>query len=161
MGLRKCSKCGVEKELSPEHFYRSKREALGFVHLCKPCSRVYLSRWRKENPDKARAQKKRYFAKYPEKKREAKKRQCANNLESWRASLKRRSDARRARNPEKYRTRGRAQGQKQAAELADVYVKKLLVHATSLPFAVIPQELVEVKRLQLLLHREVKKREGK
>lgn len=159
MVLRKCSKCGVEKELCPEHFHRHKRSSLGFGYTCKPCKILALKLWKKANPDKAKAQKKRYHAKYPEKQEEKKKRWRANNPEKWKAQLKRRREARKARDPEKYEAERKAQKQRERERLTDGYVRTLLVNANSLSRKDIPKELIDAKRFQLLITRKVKELE--
>jgi len=160
VALRKCSKCGVEKELCPEHFHRSKRIALGFGYTCKTCKLLALKLWKKANPDKAKAQKKRYHAKHPEKQEEKKKRWRANNPEKWKAQLKRRREAKKARDPEKYEAERKAQKQRARERLTDGYIKSLMVNANSLRRKDIPQELVDAKRLQLMITRKIKELEG-
>jgi len=50
---------------------------------------------------------------------------------------------------------------KQRENLQDEYIKHLIVKNTSLSYPDIPQELIEIKRLQLKIIRELKKQCGK
>jgi hypothetical protein len=156
MVLRKCSKCGVEKELCPENFHRSKRIALGFGYTCKTCKLLALKLWKKANPDKVKAQRKRKHAKYPEKRREERKRRRINNPEKWKAYQKRKRESEKARDPEKYKAKRDAQKQRARERLANWYIKNLLVRGSNLSRKDIPQELVEAKRLEVLITRKVK-----
>ena len=156
MALRKCSKCGVEKELCPEHFHRSKIRPLGFGYTCKTCKLLALKLWKKANPDKVKAQRKRKHAKYPEKRAEEKKRRRINNPEKWKAYLKRRRESKKTRDPESWKAKRKAEKQRARERLSDGYIKSLLVRATSLSRRDIPQELIEAKRFELLITRKVK-----
>lgn len=160
VALRKCSKCGVEKELCPEHFHRSKRCALGFGYTCKTCKLLALKLWKKANPDKIKAQRKRKHAKYPEKRAEGKKRRRINNPEKWKAYIKRKRESQKANDPEKYKAKRNAEKQRGRERLTNDYIRTLMVNANSLSRKDIPQELVDAKRLQLMITRKIKELEG-
>lgn len=70
--MKKCSKCGDHK--SPECFFKYKRTKDGRYPQCKTCraeakvasrekDNEYRRAWRKDNPDKVRAQNSRYYEK--------------------------------------------------------------------------------------------------
>lgn len=69
MDMRKCSKCGVTKELTPINFYRNKQSKQGYRPDCKDCrnkvnkvwatdpevaerSRERSRKWRQDNREK-------------------------------------------------------------------------------------------------------------
>tara|TARA_R110000822_G_scaffold11523_1_gene42066 strand:- start:273 stop:758 length:486 start_codon:yes stop_codon:yes gene_type:complete len=160
VALRKCSKCGVEKELCPEHFHRSKRAALGFGYACKLCKLAAKKLWVKANPDKVKEQKKRYYAKYPDKIVERKKLWRKKHPEKWKAQLYRQRAARKVRDPELYAAKRNAEKQRGRERLTNDYIRTLMVNANSLSRKDIPQELVDAKRLQLMITRKIKELEG-
>lgn len=48
---KRCSKCGVVYEATPEYFTRSRKVADGLYHQCKACKAQVAARWRAKNPD--------------------------------------------------------------------------------------------------------------
>lgn len=48
---KRCSKCGVVYEATPEYFARSRKVADGLYHQCKPCKAKVAAEWRAKNPD--------------------------------------------------------------------------------------------------------------
>lgn len=59
-------------------------------------------------------------------------------------------------NPEKHKTYRRSSGVQKSKKLTDTYLKERIVYNTDLSFKDIPQELIELKRKQLLLTRQIK-----
>lgn len=62
-----CSKCGVEKELVAENFYKNKNRKTGFESQCKECQKKNDSSWYKENKQRVSENKKRYYQQNKEK----------------------------------------------------------------------------------------------
>lgn len=52
MKLRRCTKCGVEKDLAD--FYRDARGPLGRARRCKACKQEYARNWRQALPPEGR-----------------------------------------------------------------------------------------------------------
>lgn len=62
--MKTCTKCGEEKQATPEYFYRDKSKKDGLAPTCKECKKEYMNNHYKEN--------KGYIKKYREKNREEK-----------------------------------------------------------------------------------------
>ena len=80
--LKRCTKCGEEKELGK--FYKKKCSKDGLGSYCKICDNIRKNEWIKNNPEKAEEAKKRskeWAENNPEKTKEAKKRWAENNPE--------------------------------------------------------------------------------
>ena len=60
MAMRTCIKCGEEKPLTAEYFYRSKVRRCGLVTRCKVCKNKDMQKYYEENPEKFRARQKKY-----------------------------------------------------------------------------------------------------
>jgi hypothetical protein len=140
---RVCRKCGQEKPL--EEFAKNKECVLGHSHICKQCKAEQSRKRHAANPEKYREQFRKYRAANPEKCREQFRKYRAANPEKYRE----RSRKYRAANPEKYREYNR----KYREELSDGYLIGQLKHC-NLP---VTPEIIDYKRIQLKLYREIKK----
>lgn len=70
---KKCSKCGLEKPLSD--YYTDKRREGRMQPSCKLCQYEYTKEWRKNNPEKKRAQGKRAYYAHRE--------DCIKRVKKW------------------------------------------------------------------------------
>lgn len=59
--VKTCSKCGIEKPLTVEFFYRRKDKKDGFETICKECKKEYNKKYWEENKEKLRKQKAKYY----------------------------------------------------------------------------------------------------
>lgn len=48
----KCTRCGIEKPLTPEYFHRNKNGKTGFNTQCKECRNSYMKKYGEENKEK-------------------------------------------------------------------------------------------------------------
>ena len=162
-----CSKCKVEKEF--EFFTKDKSRKNGVGSICKICNKEKSKAWCEDNPEKVRAYKKAWYEANPEKLRAAEKAYREANPEKVRAAEKAYREANpekvrackkayREANPEKARAAVKAYREAnpekvRAAEKAyrdrypDAYVAKAFQ---------CPQELIELKRINLLIKREIR-----
>lgn len=104
--MKICTCCGKEKLATAEFFYRSRKEACGFISICKECKKIkdrqqYIN-LTDEQRDKRRQQcrvtQKRYRENNPHKHRESVKKWRENNKDKCRDKLR----EYRAINPEKF-----------------------------------------------------------
>lgn len=168
-GRRQCRICNVPKPLSTEFFTKkTKPEKDGgyvfFYRTCIVCERkqaakkraapAYAKRmkelqraWNAKNKDRKKAFAAKWREQNPEKVKRAQEKQNA----------RRRTDPE---YKEKVRQYYYEHGKKKRMD-ADYYFKARVAAGTRLKASEIPQELVEVKKAHILLHREIKKREGK
>lgn len=65
--MKRCSKCGVEKELTAEYFYRYKRSKDGYRGYCKECQKIMNSEYRVRNKEKVNKNQREYRAENKEK----------------------------------------------------------------------------------------------
>lgn len=157
---KQCSTCQESKKL--EAFNKDKNALTGYAHYCRNCAserrrkdyatrpetRIVKRAWDANNKAKVRAQEKirhqRYYAKPEVKARRA------EWLKRWKLE-----------NAEKLVTGSK----KRAKEMTEAYVKHLLCagaggkHIPKSRWPEIPQELIEVKRVHLMLKRAVKQLE--
>ncbi|MDT2501019.1 hypothetical protein P7D95_09405 [Enterococcus avium] len=61
--LKKCSKCGIDKELSSQNFTRHSGHKDGFDTQCKECKKIYDQERYKNKRLEILAQKKKYYQK--------------------------------------------------------------------------------------------------
>lgn len=143
---RVCRKCGQEKPLS--EFARDKSCALGYRHTCKQCHREQCRKYYAANAEKVREQRRKYSAANPEKVRKWKRKWYAANAKK---ELERQRKWR-AVNPEKVRERQR----KWCEILSNWYLRNQLKQR-NLP---ITPEMIDYKRIQLKLYREIKNQQN-
>ena len=146
-----CSKCGKVKVL--ELFYKRKLSKDGFFSICKECDYQRQVIWTKNNPEKVAAAKNKYRKNNPEKVAAARKKWEKNNPEKnarYRiANPEKRAAIRikyRKNNPEKTANYGKLYTER----LTDCYITSLLGIKNP------PQELMELKRVQILITRELR-----
>lgn len=176
MVLRKCSKCGVEKELSPEHFLKTRHvSGTRYRRDCRSCKAATVKAWKAKNREKVLAYNRQYARKRaatlsPEKRemQNAKVRlDRAENPEKHKAyrqkyyrknkeSIRDKCAKWRKKNPDKLREYVRKSSAASREKLNSCYIRTYLTMGTTLKAKDIPQELVEAKRLQLLIARKIK-----
>ena len=163
--------CLSEVEAKAKRLERARQWKADNKERHRACKR----KWARENREKVRQQDLRYAAKHPgavsERNRNYYKKNAAkikDAAKKWATENKSRMNARtkkwRLKNPEKVKAyqqsipkeKLRARGNERTARAADGYVKRLLVHGTNLETSDIPQELVELKRKHLKIHRQLK-----
>ena len=132
-----CSKCKVEKEF--EFFTKDKSRKNGVRSICKICNKEKSKARYEANPEKARAAVRAYRENNLEKVRAAEKAYREANPEKVRAAVKAYKEA----NPEKVRACKKAYRDR----YTDAYVAKAFQ---------CPQELIELKRINLLIKREIR-----
>ena len=143
MPVKRCPKCGEEKELTSEFWYY-RNDTGEFRSICKKC-------WK----DKSRE----YELKYPEKRKEAHKRNALQNCKrarQWYNKNKNRAIGR-TRNKtltdpifkERFRGYQRKSAEKKRAELGGSYIRKMLKQA-GLP---VTDDIIALKRQQITMYR--------
>lgn len=157
-GMKVCSKCRENKPVG--EFYKSTASVDGVTYHCKTCvqlaKKTYYeahkdkvkavnAAWRAANPDRVKAVKAAWIAANPDKVRAERNAWKAANPDKVKAG----KAAWRAANLDKYR----AMRKTYAARLPDFLVKRYL----NLKDA--PPELIELKRLQVQIKRELKRQE--
>ena len=131
-------------------FPKDKTKRDGLHNMCKECRHLLHAKWRADNPEKMRGYWAKARANNPEKGRAQWIKWCAENPEKARERRKVAFLKWKANNPESFKRIRRNQANKQVARCSNSYVKAAL----KLPNP--PQELIELKRLQLQLIREIK-----
>ena len=149
---RICKKCGEEKEL--EEFVKDKRKKHGYEWRCKDCKNKYNREWDKTRSDdqkekKLRAQ--RIWRKTSKGKRSQKK---------YSRSPKRKEANKRWHQKDESKERARVNVKLRAKALSDSYIKSFLFATYGLRVKNITQQMIELKRIQLKFHREIKKGKG-
>jgi hypothetical protein len=159
--FKKCSKCG-EVKLS-DCFSRGKSNKDGYRVWCKKCSAEEKKIYRAENSEKIKIADAKYRAKNPEKIKVTRDKHYAKNREKIIAK----SIEYRTKNPEKvkanevkWRTENpekvKAMENRYAKEITDSYIKKQIKRRIGINNAHITQELIETKRLHILIQRKLK-----
>jgi len=139
-----CSKCKVEKDVG--EFYKDRTAKCGLNGRCRLCDAALVKKWRDENPEKVKEQERRRREK---------------DIDGLRAIRRARNKRWRDENQEKAKEKGkrwRVENQERYNELqrrfraglSDSFVRSAL----RIPNP--PQELIELKRLRLQIHRELK-----
>ena len=180
---KKCSKCGSLKMLS--EFSKDNGKQDGLWIYCKVCERARSADYRNNNREKVRLASRKWQQENPAAYLESRKGHrernratlAARDLARYhkdieasrakgRADYSRHRDQRiaaskqwRDSNPVKVRLQRKAHDQKRRAYKFDSHIRKHICQGTTLKSSDIPQELVELKRLQLQIRREIKKHE--
>ena len=143
--MKKCSTCGIEKDL--RSFSKNKSKKDGLSYACKVCNRKY----RLANPEKVKAADKKYRLANLEKVREKEKKWRLANLEKVRENEKKWKLA----NPEKVKENKK----KYRLAMCDKYIANLITSNSNLSSDVVIQypELIEAKRAQIMILRAIKK----
>ena len=183
VALRKCSKCGVEKELCPEHFSRRQTNSAGYRTSCKTCDRQRTAEWKRANKERVKEYNKKYKAKLcaslstqekeklKEKLREVSRVRRRENPEKHKAYRKKYYSKNKEKiklkvakwnkeNPDTLREYVRRSATVSREKLNSCYIRAFLTAGTTLKAKDIPQELVDAKRLQLMITRKIKELEG-
>jgi hypothetical protein len=84
--IKKCTKCGEIKPFSK--FHKNKGKRFGIKHLCKNCNKIRIAKWKKENPDKVKEQRKKYYKENPEKVKEKNKKYREENPDKVKEYMK-------------------------------------------------------------------------
>ena len=132
--FKKCSKCGEVKLL--DCFSLNKACIDGRQYTCKKCATAIHKKYNAEKHEKIKAKAAKWRAEKTKNKEKKKAR-----LDKWRAE-----------NPEKVRTNLA----KYVKNLPDAYIKNQLKQVSGVPYEHITQELIETKRLHILIKRKLK-----
>ena len=160
-----CSHCGgtrwwtkIDKRINKDSILKKY-----VTHTCSIINTERNKKWANENPEKRRMMSKRSKDKvkntieYKTKNNERVKTWYKLNKEQ---AIQNSKNAK-IRNPEKYRMLSLKRCKQDTITLHDNYVKALVCQNSELSFKDIPQELIEIKRKQLLLIRQINNHENK
>ena len=147
--FKKCSKCGEVKLL--ECFSLNKRSRDGYQYACKKCAIEYVNKYYAKNREEVKARMAKYRAENYEKVKAKESKYRAENPENP-EKRKARIDKWRAENPEKVKS-NLAKYQKR---LPDAYIKSRIKKQTGVPNERITKDLIETKRLHILIQRKLK-----
>jgi len=135
---RRCRVCGEEKPL--DKLVKRKSCKYGRDTFCKECQAAETKCWRNNNKDKVRKQRRDNYKKNIDKRRKMAKKYYKKYKErDW------------------YKEKYKRWNDKQQRELTDNYVLKEITKNSDLKFNEIPKELIELKRVQILLYRAMYK----
>jgi hypothetical protein len=171
--MKTCTQCGENKELT--EFFKANNTKDKRRSNCKQCSKNYVKRFfsdperlaqrREKNVNRMRI----YRIEHPEKTKEANDKYRFTHIEERRAYGKKiyekhkiiyneNKRKRRRDNPIKVRALCNARAKRAKENLNDHYVRNILVNGLNVRLKLneIPKELIEAKRLQLLIKRRVK-----
>ena len=137
--MKVCTKCKVEKDEALFSKNRSK---------CKDCWKEYNAGWRAENKDNVRKQIAKYYLENKDKIKEI-------NVK-WRAENKDKLRKNAAKWKAENKTKYYEYHAKYRENLADGYVAGRIIQGTILKAKDIPIELIEAKRMQIMIHRKIK-----
>ena len=138
--MKVCSKCKQSKPLS--EFHKNRSLPGGHHYYCKPCRKSYETPLRKIHRENRKEQQKEY-RKRPEvaERENARYKRYYHSLSGEKKKL--------------YMARKRRNARHQSKQLSDGYVRGILAKKTSILPSEIPQELVDLKRVHLLIKREL------
>jgi hypothetical protein len=148
-----CKTCNEEKPL--DLFSKEKRNSDGHAGQCISCRKEYVAKYYIKNKEEIDKKNKINFNNNREKFLQVQKIYYQKNLEQ--ALLQRKEW--RQRNPEKVKESNQKHKYKKAIcskNLTDSYVKSQLTKRTPICNKEIPQELIELKRIQMLINREIR-----
>lgn len=140
--MKICTKCKVEKDESM--FYRTYTRKTAFSWWCRDCVRKYNS----NNKDKIKKRKANYYVKNKDKINEYGANYRANNKDKNRERMASYREA----NRDKIRERSASDRK----NLEKKYLIVLIRHKSTLKVKDIPAELIEAKRMQMLINRTIK-----
>ncbi len=138
--MKSCSKCGKENEFYPTQ-----------TSYCKECQKEYSKKYKKDHPKETREQRRKYNLEHPNKHW---KKHKARYVEDGR---KRDSDRKyRKSHPNKVRIRRRNKLRRDREGVRDFYCKMLIKRIFGVKAMEITQEMIEVKRVQIMMYRQRK-----
>ena len=172
---RVCSKCKVDKTF--DSFGKDASKKQGIRSQCNICNKEAANAWREANPEKVKAATKAWYEANPEKAkarskawREANPERVKAATKAWRKAnpekAKARSKAWRKANPEKAKAMSKAWREANPERLKAIrkaYVNRLTDAYVAGLLAInrdqCPQELIELKRINVLITREIRKQQ--
>lgn len=131
LDAKRCSTCREVKALREFHLCAEKKG--GYQSACIACRKVVTEKWRKANAQLISQRGARYYAEHKDKVNAASKEHRRTHAQ-WYVAYKR----------------------ERIQALRDSYVRGLISEVTGLPYARIPQEMVEAKRTHIKLTRFLK-----
>jgi len=143
-----CTKCGIEYPATLEYFGKAKGGKFGRKAICRICETSKHKIYRENNKEKITAQSKIYCEKNKESIRAKHKIYRENNKEKMTSKHKIYYEN----NKEKITSKRKIYRE----NLSDSYVKELLTGKSGLSCKDIQQELIEIKRVQILIKRHIK-----
>jgi len=164
-GYKKCSKCG---EIKPfEEFYKDKSHKDGYRSICKKCIKENNKKWYEENKEYMKEYNKKwyeenkenwnkYVKKYREENREYLKEINKKYYEENRDSRNEYNKKYREENREYWNEYNKKYHKEYRKNLKDSYIKALIHRQTKAPFSEITEEMIQLKRALLLVHRKLK-----
>lgn len=172
-----CSVCGIEYPLTPEFFYRRKENKDGFKSPCKNCERKRIKEYNQRPNVKKnnRLKRKRYNSTHKEQIKERnircrklygdKYRTTENTKYATNIEYRKRKLAYRKKYYDMNCTSVEAREKinekcrQKTIDLSDNYIKLLIKGNTDISYREIPKELIEIKRKQQKLIRDVKRKQ--
>jgi len=160
---KRCIKCGDVKFIDEFHIHESSKD--GLAPLCKKCTKEYNKEYWAKNKDKFKERGKEYRAKNKDKLKEYRAKN-KDKFKEYRAKNKDKLKEYRAKNKDKFKEH-RAKNKDKFKEykkegtvkLSNVYVKGML-RTSGIKKHQITPELIELKKQQILLYREIKNIKG-
>lgn len=169
--MKTCNKCKEEKSF--DNFCVNKRVSDGFDYTCKVCRseirrnryanlseekknklRNECKKWRlKMSPLEAKEYYRKSYLKHRDYELAVKRKQYKENPEFYKKKSKKYREA----NKKLVSAKATERARKERIELYDYVVKRSIIQGTELKMKDIPQELVDLKRVQLLIYREIHK----
>lgn len=135
---KKCSKCGEIKAV--ELFYKRAASNDGLMPICKYCSNFKSKRFKANNKDKVSAYNKKWAMNNP---------RSLESRNGWRKIY-----------PEKATEMNIAASKKARDAITDAYLCTMITSKSKLKSCDIPKDLIELKRVQILITRELRKQNG-
>ena len=142
-----CSKCKIPKTL--DCFYKDKQVIDGISGVCKECRKKYQDSISKEKKSK-------YRNSVSKEKKEKKAKWQNNYFKTEKGKLARRSASKKYSSSEAGKLVKKKRNANRVKNLSESYVKGTISQGKFSP-KIIPAELVELKRISILIKRELKK----
>mgnify|MGYP003427102986 CR=1 FL=1 len=148
--FKKCSKCGEVKLL--DCFGLNKTRKDGKAVYCKICQKIYMSSYKDKNIIKIKEYGKKYYSANSDLVKNRNKLRYLADKESWCYKTKQW----RIKNKLKVNEYQKVSRDKNSKDLHDSYVKGQIKQQTGVPYEHITQDLIETKRLHILIKRKLK-----
>ena len=163
-GMKQCSKCGYM--FPGANFSRDSSRRDGLRVQCKGCDRSYTKLYRARHP--TRSAERWAEIKADPAAHQAEIARIANSRARIKADPERSEESRRvtslrgnawrAQNPEKVKATAKKKSGRRIKTLHDSYMRTVLSQTSGIPYAQVPEDLIEAKRIHLTLIRELKAR---